>query len=103
MRDIDKILLFLTLVIIYSSILYMLTIKQDAEIELKVSNSLINDLTHPRIGVYNQSIPGNITWEYTDVGAYKFSNQTLNETTYIHIKAQFNILDIIKIIDVAGS
>lgn len=76
MDNLNKILIFLTFALIYSSIIYIITQKQDTEIEIDISNSLINDI---------YLIPNNYT---------SFSNQTLNESTHIRIKAPISVVDI---------
>ncbi len=77
MDNINKILIFLVCALIYSSIIYLIGLKQETEIEITISNSLINDL---------YLLPNNITL---------LNNQTLNESTHLRVKLPVNIADII--------
>jgi hypothetical protein len=103
MKDIDKILIFLTFALIYSSIVYITS--QTTEIELDVSNSLIYDLinqkyddgTYQRDWEYNYTIHNFVLTKECDVREWnncskhiQWNNQTLNSTTHIKVKIPIN-------------
>ena len=120
MKDINKILIFLTFALIYSSVIYL--ISQRVEVDIEVSNALINDM------VLNQKYTDGTYasgwhWQYTDDNGkmtnlrYVYqnnencanmnvtrscsphillSNQTLNGTTHLKISAPFSIVSMLK-------
>jgi len=119
MKDIDKILLFATFALIVISLVYIASIKQESEIEIDVSNALINDLILNK-KYTDGTYASDWTWKYTEVNGstgihyeHSFTNcfeisktnqctqhialsdQALNGTTHIKIKAPINGLDML--------
>lgn len=114
MENINKMLLFITFALIYSSIIYLIGQKQETEIELDISNSLLNDLIFQKYPdgtyisewrdtvkdghFYLEKKPFCTDKNWTDVCTYPpllISNQALNGTTHIRIKTPLSIADII--------
>lgn len=119
MQDINKILIFLAFVLVYSSVVYLIGQKQDTEIELTVSNALINDLLiNPKYtdGTYKnnwhwKTYNNTSKYVYEDVSCFEIetenicqqhtfiSDQALNGTTYIRIKTPINFLNIVNFVE----
>ena len=112
MEQTNKILLFLTFALIFSSVIYLIGQKQETEIELDISNALINDLVQPRYldGTYKSQWGWNNTnylpkyelikdcnefFQNECIQPTLLSNQSLNGTTHIKIRVPVNLADII--------
>lgn len=114
MKELNKILLFLVFVLVYSSIIYLVGQKQESEIEVSISNAFLIDMISQRYpdGTYKsewkpvvedyhaylKKVPFCTDRNWTDVCTYPpiaFSNQSLNGTTYIKAKLPINIVDIV--------
>jgi len=123
MKDIDKILLFATFALIVLSLIYVASIKHESEIELDVSNALINDLILNK-KYTDGTYASDWVWRYTEVNGtmtdthyehsytscfdisksnqctqhIMLSDQALNGTTHIRIKASINFLDVLSFV-----
>ena len=99
-ENINKILLFLTFALIYSSIVYLIGQKQETELELVISNSLLHDLIVPKSCTVDD---GKTDVVCTQSDTLLWSNQSLNGTTHIKVKAPMNIIDFISYLKNGGN